>query len=47
MEDNIKIDLRVVIVRERVDWIQLAEDRIRWKVLVTTVPLNVGHFFTS
>jgi hypothetical protein len=37
-EDGIRIDLREIgweIVR--VDWIQLAQDRDRWRVLVNTV----------
>jgi hypothetical protein len=34
--DNIKMDLRK-IVRGDMDWIDLAQDRDQWKVLVNTV----------
>ena len=45
-EDNIKMDL------QEVDWIELAQDRDRWRALVNTVmnlriPLNEGNFLTS
>jgi len=35
-EDNIKMDLQAVGCRG-VDWIDLAQDRDRWRVLVTAV----------
>jgi hypothetical protein len=35
-EDNIKLDIRE-IGRGGVDWIDLAQDRDKWKVLVNTV----------
>jgi hypothetical protein len=35
-EDNIKMVLREV-VREGMDWINLAQDRDRWRALVNTV----------
>jgi len=50
-EDNIKIDLQEVGC-ESMDWIELAEDRDRWRELVSVVtnlwvPQNVGNFLTS
>jgi hypothetical protein len=38
--DNIKLDLRE-IGRNGMDWIDLAEDRDRWRALVNTV-MNFG-----
>ena len=35
-DDNIKMDLRDV-VRGGIDWIDLAQDRERWRALVSTV----------
>jgi hypothetical protein len=35
-EDNIKLDLREIVFGD-VDWINLARDRDRWRVLVNTV----------
>jgi hypothetical protein len=35
-EDNIKIDLRETRFGD-VDWIHLAQDRVRWRALVNTV----------
>jgi hypothetical protein len=35
-EDGIRMDLREISWRS-VDWIQLAQDRDRWRVLVKTV----------
>jgi hypothetical protein len=45
-KDNIKMDL------QEVDWIELAQDRDRWRALVNTVmklriPLNKGNFLTN
>jgi hypothetical protein len=47
-EDNIKIDVQEV-VGGRWDWMELAQDRDRWRVLVGTVknlqvPINAGNF---
>jgi hypothetical protein len=46
--DNIKIDLRE-IEWDGMDWIYLAQDRIKWRALVNKimnlrVPQNVGKF---
>jgi hypothetical protein len=41
LEDNIKMDLREMI-RERVDWIQLAQDRDQWRCLVNSVNNQSG-----
>ena len=48
-EDNIKMDLQEV-GGGRVDWMELAQDRDRWRALVGTVsagPVSAGNFFTS
>ena len=50
-EDNIKMDLQEVGCVD-MDWIELAQDRNRWRSLVTAVmnlrvPYNAGNFLTS
>jgi hypothetical protein len=35
-EDNIRMDLREIGI-ERANWIQLAQDRVQWRVFVNTV----------
>jgi hypothetical protein len=50
-EDNIKMDLQEV-GEGRGDWMDLAQDRDRWRALVGTVrnfqvPINAGNFLTS
>ena len=50
-EDNSKMDLREVGGGCE-DWMELAEDRDRWRALVSTVmnlrvPKNAGNFLTS
>jgi hypothetical protein len=35
-EDNIKMDLRVIVIDEA-NWIQLAQDRVQWRAFVNTV----------
>jgi len=39
-EDNIKMDLQEVGCRD-MDWIELAQDRIRWRALVDAA-MNLG-----
>jgi hypothetical protein len=50
-EDNIKMDVQEV-GGGRGDWIELVQDRDRWRALVSTVknlwvPLNAGNFLVS
>ena len=51
-EDNIEMDLREV-GRGCGDWMELAQDRDRWRALVSTamnfrvVPQNAGNFLIS
>ena len=47
-EDNIKLDLQEVGVSCG-DWMELAQDRDRWRALVGTVrgSENAGNFLTS
>ena len=50
-ENNIKMDLQEVGCRS-MDWIDLAQDKGRWRALVNAVmnirvPYNAGNFLTS
>jgi hypothetical protein len=50
-EDNIKMDLEELACG-RIDWIEVAQDRDRWRALVNAimslrVPLNAGNFLTG
>jgi hypothetical protein len=35
-EDNIKLDLREIVI-DGANWIQLAQDRVKWRAFVNTV----------
>jgi hypothetical protein len=35
-EDNIRLDLREIVI-DGANWIQLAQDRVRWRAFVSTV----------
>ena len=44
--DNIRMDLQEVGCGY-MEWIGLAQDRDRWRTLVSAVPWNAGNFLTS
>ena len=51
-EDNIKMDLQEVGGGGCGEWMELAQDRGRWRALLSTVmnfrvPQNAGNFLTS
>jgi hypothetical protein len=51
-EDHITIDLKEVGYGRALDWIDLAQDRDRWRALLTAVmnlrfPQDAGNFLTS
>jgi hypothetical protein len=41
-EDNIKLDLRAIGI-DGVNWIQLAQDRVQWQAIVSTVMTFGSH----
>jgi hypothetical protein len=49
-DDNINIDLREIGI-DGANWIQLAQDRVQWRVFVNTVTFGfhkkAGYFLTS
>ena len=51
-EGNTKMDLREFVWWGGIDWIDLVQDRDRWRALVTVVmnfrvPRNAGNFLSS
>jgi hypothetical protein len=49
-EDNINLDIREIGI-DGANWIRLAEDRVQWRALVSTVmnlrfPKKAGNFLT-
>jgi hypothetical protein len=45
-QDNIKLDLREIRI-DRANWIQLAQDRVQWRALVSGSIKKVGYFLIS